>query len=353
MARKTGTRGYQGYRGRNSGRKWLAAFLVLVLLAAGGFLFLQRDVVYEADGTFRFELPWKKNKPDQAPDITESEEKPKQELEIIVEKPARTDLHALELDRSVLQGGWETALEGLDESVNAVAIRVKEGERERSGNILYDSQVEDAIRCGAVTGSSVARASIEGLTGSDYYTIARISALHDSKYAYAHMTDAAVCQLTGYVWYDTYSTHWLAPEKPQARAYVTEIAKECAELGFDELLFDSFAYPRDGRMSRIKTDERTMTQQAALALLADELRDALKEYDIKLSVMIDADIVLAGSEERTGIVMSELAPKFDRVYVAATGETLPQLQEAMEGIDTEFIPMLAEPAEDGSYLIGK
>ena len=58
-----------------------------------------------------------------------------------------------------------------------------------------------------------------------------------------------------------------------------------------------------------------------------------------------------GSEERTGIVVSELAPKFDRVYVAATEETLPQIAAAMEGIDTELVPMTSTAPGEGSYLI--
>ncbi|MDD7538848.1 MAG: hypothetical protein PUJ93_07690, partial [Oscillospiraceae bacterium] len=81
------------------------------------------------------------------------------------------------------------------------------------------------------------------------------------------------------------------------------------------------------------------------------LQKALEDYDIKLSVSIDADIVLAGSEERTGIVVSELAPKFDRVYVAATEETLPQIAAAMEGIDTELVPMTSTAPGEGLYLI--
>lgn len=347
MARNTGTRGYSGYRGRSRGRKALMALLVLVLLAAAAFLLLQQHVVYEADGSFHFELPWsRKTEPAQQGDTAEGTVPP-QELEIIVEEPLTKEIHACELDPAVLQGSWEAALKDLDQEINAVAVRVKKN----TGEILYDSHVAGAVNCGAAIGSSVARTSLQGLNDSDYDTIARISALHDSYYAYAHMTDAAVCQLTGYVWYDTNSTHWLAPEKEAARQYVIDIAKECAELGFDELLFDDFCYPRDGRMSRIKTDERTMTQQAALALLADELQKELADYDIRLSVVIDPDIVLAGSEERTGITVRELAPKFDRVYVAATEETLPEIVAAMKGIDTELVPMSNTALGEDAYLI--
>ena len=357
MAKVRGTRGYSSYRGRRNGKGLLAAVLALVLIAACGFLFAQRYIVYEADGSFRFELPWKKPQttaPAQnggaAPEGGDAADAP-DDTELVIEPPEVTDIHAVELDASILTGGWESALDTLDEGTNAVAIRLKEA----SGRLLYDSSVQGAIDCGAVTGGSVARSAIAGITGSDYYTIARISTLHDSLYAYAHMTDAAVCQLTGYVWYDTYSTHWLAPEKEGARQYVTDIVTECASLGFDELLLDDFHYPCDGRMSRIKTDERTMTQQAALALLADDIRDALKKSDYagRLSVSVDADIVLAGSEERTGIVMSELAEKFDRVYVPVTPEQLDAVTAAMSAYDTEFVPIVGEAAESGSYLVVK
>ena len=169
------------------------------------------------------------------------------------------------------------------------------------------------------------------------------------------MTDAAVCQLTGTVWYDENSTHWLAPEKQAARDYVTQIVTECAQMGFDELLLEDMHYPREGRMSRIKTDERTMTQQEALMLLADDIHTALEQagYKGKLSVSIDADIVLAGSEDRSGIVMSEYVKNFDRVYVACTSEQLESVAEAMKAYDVEFVPILKEAAASGSYLIEK
>lgn len=349
MGRKGGTKGYRSYRGPGTGRKILIGLLIVILLAALGFLAAQRYVVFDNDGSYRFDFPWAQEKPQKE---KKQIGKKKNDVEIVVEEPQvqeLSDIHAVELDETVLQGDWEAALEKVGDSANAVAVRVKKS----SGEILYDSKISDAVDCGAAVGSGVARTAMEGINASDYYTIAHIDALHDSIFSRAHMTDAAVCQLTGFVWYDTNSTHWLAPEKEAARKYVCDIAKECAELGFDELLFDDFAYPRDGRMSRIKTDERTLTQQAALALLADELRAAVKDSGTKLSVVIDEDIVLAGSEERTGIVMSELAPKFDRVYVKTTAEKLPEVQKAMEGIDTELVPILDVALPQGSYLIGK
>mgnify|MGYP004714541415 CR=1 FL=1 len=55
-----GTKGYRSYRGRTSkGKIALAVLLVLIILAAVGFLWLQEYIVYDRDGSFHLELPWK------------------------------------------------------------------------------------------------------------------------------------------------------------------------------------------------------------------------------------------------------------------------------------------------------
>ena len=335
------------------GSVMLAVVLVVILLLACGFLFAQRYMVYDADGSVRFEFPWIKKTPqdDTANGGDSGDDKKQDDLEITVQKPVIKDTCAVELGADALGSDWQAALDGLDKDVNAVAVELKDA----SGKIHYGSKVQGAIDCGAVAGGSASDAAIQGLVDSDYYTIGRISTLHDSLYAYEHMTDAAVCQLTGFVWYDTNSTHWLAPEKQAARAYVTDIVTECGKMGFDELLLDDFHYPREGRMSRIKTDERTMTQQEALALLADDIHTALEQagYKGKLSVSVDADIALAGSEEKSGIVMSELTEKFDRVYVKVTADQLESVTEAMKAYDVEFVPIVTEATDSGSYLIEK
>ena len=48
-----GTKGYRSYRGRTSkGKIALAVLLVLIILAAVGFLWLQEYIVYDRDGTW-------------------------------------------------------------------------------------------------------------------------------------------------------------------------------------------------------------------------------------------------------------------------------------------------------------
>ncbi len=349
---------YNSYHGRGGNRRMRVILILLaLLLIACVFWIAQRYMVYCEDGTFRFEFPWTQRQGEPAP-AAQNDQTPAQDLEIIIEEPAppephaRTVLHARELDASALQGGSTKALAALaEEDVNALVIPVKNSR----GQLLYPSQLSDAAKIGAVAGGSIAAAAIAELKAANYALIARIATLHDSLFAYAHMTDAAVEQIKyrGYVWYAPDETFYLAPEKVLTRRYLTDIAVECAQLGFDELLLDEFAYPTQGRLSNIYTAARTVTQTQALTTLATELRSALKSYDVRLSVVMDAETVLAGENEISGQSLPDFAQIFDRIYVPATPEQLPALREALGEYPAELVPILHEAIEDGDYLIGQ
>lgn len=348
-----GTKGYRSYHGRGStGKTVLIVVLCVVLLAAVGFLIMQRYAVYSADGTIHFALPWREEKPSEpdAPAVPDASA-PEGGMEVVIEQPveaAPVELHARELDESVLRGSAEGVLASLPEEINAVAVRVKNVK----GELLYDSKLTEAIDAGAVKGGSISRAAIGELTASEHYTIARVTATHDSIYSFAHMADAGILQLNhkGYIWYDPDSTFYLAPEKEAARAYLAAIARECAELGFDELLFDSFGYPPGGRLSNIDESARTVTKSEALTQFAAALRESVADFDVKLSVQLDAATVLAGENEKTGQSLALLAEQFDRVYVETTAEELPALAAAMATCPAELVPIMAEP-RNGSYLL--
>ena len=348
--RKSGTRGYSGYRGRRpSGKRWLILALILVLIAAVIFLAAQRYMVYNMDGSYRFELPWSRHVSPAAP---APQRRSPQDLEIVIEEPepvADVLLHAQELDASALNGGMTRELEALPESVNAVAIRLKTAE----GDLLYPSALANAIEAKAVTGGSIARSAIEDLIGSDRWAIARIAALHDSRFAAAHAAEAAILQKAyrNTVWYAPDSSYKLAPEKEPAREYHSAIAAEVAAMGFDELLFDEFGYPTAGRLNTIDASARDMTKQEALSLLADNLREAVSDYDVTLSVVMDEASVLAGGSEQSGQELSALAVRFDRIYVPTTPEGIPALQTALLPYTAELVPILAEPLDEGAYLI--
>jgi len=356
--RNTGTRGYSGYRGRRGGKQWLILALVLILLAAVVFLAVQRYMVFHGDGSYQIELPWARHA---AQTETPAPQPTGQELEIVIEhpeeqgetegqeQPQNAPLRAQELDASALSGSMERDLAALPDAVNAVAVRVKTV----GGDLLYPSALQLAVDAGAVQGSSIARSAIEDLNASEYYTIARLSALHDSRFSFAHMTDAAVLQKAyrNNIWYAPDSSFYLAPEKELAREYLTAIAAEVAELGFDELLFDEFGYPSTGRLNNIDASARTISMPEALATLADNLGETAAEHGVRLSVLLDEATVLNGGNEKSGQELASLANLFDRIYVPTTEEQLPALQAALEPYTAELIPVYHTAPAGGTYLI--
>ena len=351
--RNNSVRGYTGYRGRRpNGKRWLILALVLVLLAATAFLVVQRYMVYDMDGSYHFELPWLRR--------TGAGQQPvnrgtRPNLQIVIERPNEPaevqPMRARELDAPALAGGMSRALAELPEEINTVAIRLKNSD----GDLLYPSVLSDAIEAKAVAGSSIAESSLRELTASDFYTVARLAALHDSRFSYAHMTEAAIEQKAykNYIWYAPDSSFYLAPEKELARQYLVSVASEVASLGFDELLFDEFGYPAAGRLNNIKTEGREMTQEEALALLADNLREALRDTETRLSLMMDESTVLDGANEKTGQSLAVLAPRFDRIYVPTTEENIPALLSALAPYGAALVPILDAALREGPYLISE
>ena len=340
------TKGYRSYHGKGgAGRIVLIVLLCLILLAAVGFLVLQRYAVYGSDGSIRFDLPWKQTEEPSdpsAPDgASRTPDAPDDSPDVIIEEIGKS--------ATISKVIGDVALAAVPEGANAVALRVKNAR----GELLYDSALQEAVDVNAVKGGSGANAVIAALTGSEVYTIARINATHDSLYSFAHMADAGVLQLNyaGYIWYDPDSTFYLAPEKSAARQYIVSVARECAELGFDELLFDEFGYPTRGRLNNIDESARTLSKSAALAQLAEELRSGTEAYGVRLSVQLDAATVLAGGNETAGQDLAALAAVFDRIYVETTAEQLPALTAALEPYDAELVPILSEAPASGSYLL--
>ena len=57
---------------------------------------------------------------------------------------------------------------------------------------------------------------------------------------------AALCTAEGVLYRDGSGRRWLDPTKPETLRYITDLAEECARLGFDEILLDWFLYPTSG-----------------------------------------------------------------------------------------------------------
>ena len=170
-----GTKGYRSYRGRTSkGKIALAVVLVLIILAAVGFLWLQEYIVYDADGNARLDLPWRQ----EASVPPAEEEDPLQNVEITVQEPeAPAELAAFSAGAAPLtQAAWQETWMGATmmsaPAWNAAAVTLKDS----AGHICFAAA---GAAAGTVSTAEDTAAALAEVTESRYHTIARMSCFLD------------------------------------------------------------------------------------------------------------------------------------------------------------------------------
>ena len=228
-----------------------------------------------------------------------------------------------------------------------MAVTVKDA----SGHVYFDSAQPAAS--GAIRTESTTAAALTAMTASDTYTIARLSCLLDPIAAKADVEGMGLKNTGGYIFYDGNNLNWLDPSKPAARQYLCGLAKELAEMGFDEILLTDVSYPTEGKLDKIAYGETGKVQN--LNTFLDEMRAALAEYDVKLSIELPAAAVSEGSDSQAGLTLADIAPRVDRIYAVTTEDQISALSQAVSAAsaETEFVPELAAApaAFTGSWLV--
>jgi hypothetical protein len=129
--------------------------------------------------------------------------------------------------------------------LNTLVIDLKDN----NGIVYYDSHVPLAREVSAVQPTLNVPALLATLRARNVYAIARIVVMEDPIAATKRPDLAIKDARTGKVWRTTQGQPWLNPTNPQVWAYVSDLAKEAADLGFDEVQFDYVRFPSDGALN--------------------------------------------------------------------------------------------------------
>ena len=337
----TMTKGYHNYRGRGRKRRQqivLAAVLVAVILAAAAFLVIQNYIVYDDAGKAHIEWPFRKEEPQpdrQEPGVPDGE--------VTIDyvdtgyAPHLETLHAQMLETNILRQDPQAVLDSLTE--NAFAVETKRV----NGSITYTTAVEVPQQVDVAQYDTMA--NLQTLLAGDAYSIARMSVFCDSYFVRAY-PDAAMRVESGSFWYDAASMAWLDPSNPQVLVYITTLCQEYASLGFDEIALDYFSYPTTGRLESIAGLENVDRLQV-LTDFAKSLRANLPD-GVKLSIVLRSE-----PAADFGLSPEMLAQNFDRIYLEAGVDAAALRQQLPEKFDadTRLVPIVAAPAETGSYLV--
>ncbi len=325
------TKGYHSYRGKNTGgRVALIVLLLLILLAAVGYLLAQEFVVYDDEGRAHWELPWQQapeepDKPDPLPD---------DDVDITRDEPQRLPvqtLRAQELPYGCLGSDPTALLTGQE----AVVVNVKLYD----GSVAYHTGV--ALPGSVLSGGFGTLNQLQTILSGDCYTVARLACFCDNAYAAARPEEAALCTPAGALFRDENGRRWLDPSKPETLSYLSSLARECAQLGFDEILLDWFSYPLSGDTGALELPE---DRETVLRDFAQALRRQLPE-DTRLSVVL-RQTPAAGN----GLTMKWLAEEFERVYVM-DGVSLTGLPTSYDR--NNRVVYITHAPTTGSYLLAQ
>lgn len=134
------------------------------------------------------------------------------------------------------------------------------------------------------------------------YTIARIVVFKDNPLAQARPEWAAV-RADGSVWLDREGLGWANPFLQEVRDYNIALAKEVAELGFDEIQFDYLRFPSDGDVgSIVYAQENTLeTRTEAIRTFMEQVTAALEPYDVFISADVFGLTVWVAPDSDMGI----------------------------------------------------
>ena len=174
-------------------------------------------------------------------------------------------------------------------------------------------------------------ALIDKLRNSNYYTIARVPALRDREYG-LNNTNEGLPVSGGYLWMDSDGCYWLNPTRKAIVNYLTDIATELRELGFDEVVFEDFYFPDtdqiifegDKKQAMEKTAQTIVTACAtdsfAVSFVSDgtwtapEGRTRVYREDISDAIKLmelTKDLTMEDPEARLVLITNNLDTRFD------------------------------------------
>lgn len=203
----------------------------------------------------------------------------------VKEKIIRDDIKAIYLT------GWSAGTKSKLESTitnikengfNAVVIDIKD----EAGRLSYKSTVQTAIDIGASQNmiSNITNV-INLLKENDIYVIGRIVTFKDPLYA-KKVQDIAYKKADNSIWTDYSGNNWPNPYNTSSWDYSIALAKEAAELGFDEIQFDYVRFPSsEGRTKQIAFgfDSDTKTKSQVINSFLEKVMSELEKYKIVVS----------------------------------------------------------------------
>ena len=326
---------YRGnrYRKRNKVLLTVLSLFLILSLSACVFIVTENYVVFTSTG-IEIRLPFLRR--EEGPDVDDG---PPLQIEELPQKPAEDQpqpppeetpeqppdepedtapetLWAVAVDAARLTD--EVYLDGIlaladTTGVNAVMVDLKN----QDGTLNYVSAASAAVAANASAGAGDIAPGIKRLREGGVYVIGRVYCMRDNTVS-RQVRSTAIKTASGATWLDWEYGGWLSPYEESARAYLTEIVRECAALGVSEIALDDFCFPYRGKFSVISYPDGAAPKADVLTALLEELAAACAQTETKLSLIPVRESVETGAAPEQGQELAGFVPYVSRVYFALT-----------------------------------
>jgi len=232
---------------RNLGIGALALILVLILVWMIWILWLDRYVVYTRDGAV-LDFTLSDVQLNREPAVP-----PEQDMTVSIFYNEGEDALNISTELAQLKGCY-VSTEMLAESVPDVLALLKKLPaqtpvmielKDMVGRFFYSTSLGPAHK-------SIDTAAVDELiaylAASDLYAIAKVPALRDYYYGLNHVSDGLPTS-KGYLWMeDGTNCYWLNPASEGTLTHLIQTATELKGLGFDEVVFTDFRFPKTDKI---------------------------------------------------------------------------------------------------------
>ncbi len=239
--------------------------VVLAVVCACWFLWVQRYIVYTADGKVKLDFG--------LPPISGGQlAVPPEDVDIPIRFDQNDEMAGGSTELTQMLGYYveRTDLQDIDRVITqiqalpaetAVMVDVK-GVK---GDFYYSSAVSSKRN------SSISTEKMDELIAylkrTNRYAIARIPALKDYDYGLNHVPDGVHHSSGGYLYMDDDGCYWLHPASQGTLSYLTQIIMELKGLGFDEVVLEDFQFPETTSIL-VNGDKAEILTNAAKVLLS-------------------------------------------------------------------------------------
>lgn len=306
----------------------LAVLMVLAAIWACWMLWVQRYLVYSADGSVRLDFdlpPIGEGEPAVQPDDGDISIRFDQNDEMAGAATELAQLNGYYVELSDLQdiSAVKTQIQQLPAGT-AVMVDVKDVK----GAFYYSSAV------GSIRSSQINAEAFDDLIAtmnrSGIYAIARLPALRDYNYGLNHVPDGVHHSSGGYLYMDDDGCYWLHPGSEGTLSYLTQIIMELKNLGFDEVVLDDFCFPETTSIL-VNGDKAELLTRAANVLLSACATDRFGVSFVK-----SADFTVPEGRSRVYLPGLDAAQAASAAQSSGVSDTAVKLVFLTELHDTRF-----------------